>query len=308
MMISELTVSKTYDRGGFHNVVTPADTMHTYALNWTKEATTWLIDGTPVRTVKFADAVDGKNYPQTPMNIRLGNWIAGAPNNSPGTIKWAGGIADMTHAPYNMYVESVKVKNYNPSDTYHYTDLSGSWQSIKYQVNTNESAPEPAAAPQPAGSAPAEVASPAPQPAVVTINPQGASKAMKSPCASNAAGSLTAAAALGVVTITPKNGTSNDGRINNGLSANATQPTFTIGVVSIDVSSSTLVSSASSSVAVAAAATTPSAVVTFALGNGTINATSTPLQVTTNDAVSRTAGTTAVALLAGLSALVVMIL
>jgi hypothetical protein len=295
--------------------------MHTYALNWTKEATTWLIDGAPVRTVKFADAVDGKNYPQTPMNIRLGNWIAGAPNNSPGTIKWAGGIADMTHAPYNMYVESVKVKNYNPSDTYHYTDLSGSWQSIKYQVNTNESTPEPAVAPQPAGSAPAEVASPVPaapqeaqppQPAVVTINPQGASKAMKSPCASNVAGSPTTGAALGVVTITPKNGTSNDGRINNGLSANATRPTFTIGVVSINVESSTLasslLSSESSSVAVAAAATTPSAVVTFALGNGTINATSTPLQVTTNDAVSRTTATTTAVLLAALSALVVMVL
>jgi len=325
-----LTIYQTYDRGGFHNVVTPATTMHTYALNWTKEATTWLIDGTPVRTVKFSDAVDGKNYPQTPMNIRLGNWIAGASGNSPGTVKWAGGLADMAQAPFNMYVQSVKVKNYNPSAAYHYTDLSGSWQSIKYQVSADAAStnPEPAAAP----SAGASIPAPVPQGAqpVVTINPDGGKMDSKTPCASKASGAPVVAAAPGTVTITPSNSTSgnngklnngpaagtvtivpsngtsgNTGNLNNGPPANGTRPTFTIGVVSIDGAPET---PSPVSSAVVSAANKPSAVVSFTLGNGTSNASSTPLQVTTNDAISRSARTVVVAGFAALSALAVMFL
>jgi hypothetical protein len=111
-------------------VSTPEATFHTYAVNWTQATTTWLIDGTPVRTLNFADAVGGQNYPQTPMNIRLGNWVAGDPKNAPGTIQWAGGLTDFSQGPFNMYVQSVKVINYNPAVSYQYGDMTGMWQSI----------------------------------------------------------------------------------------------------------------------------------------------------------------------------------
>jgi beta-glucanase (GH16 family) len=120
----------TYDRGQFHPVTAPETSFVKYAVNWTQESTTWLINDAPVRTLMFADAVGGKNYPQTPMNIRLGNWVAGAPGNSPGTIQWAGGLADFTKGPFNMYVQSLKVVNYNPATSYAYNDMSGTFQSI----------------------------------------------------------------------------------------------------------------------------------------------------------------------------------
>lgn len=121
----------TYDRGQFHDVSTPQTTMHTYAVNWTSTSTTWMIDGNVVRTLNFADAVGGQNYPQTPCNIRLGNWVGGDPSNSPGTVQWAGGPANMAQAPFNMIVQSVKITNYNPALSYKYSDTSGSFESIQ---------------------------------------------------------------------------------------------------------------------------------------------------------------------------------
>lgn len=121
----------TYDRGQFHPVTAPETTFTKYAVNWTQETTTWLINDAPVRTLNFADAVGGKNYPQTPMNIRFGNWVAGSPGNSAGTIEWAGGLTDFSKGPFNMVVQSVKVINYNPATSYAYKDMSGSFQSIE---------------------------------------------------------------------------------------------------------------------------------------------------------------------------------
>ncbi|KAF2667320.1 concanavalin A-like lectin/glucanase [Microthyrium microscopicum] len=120
----------TYDRGAFHAVQNPASTFTKYSVDWTADRTQWLINDQVVRTLNFADAVGGKNYPQTPMNIRLGNWVAGTPGNSQGTIDWAGGIADMSKGPFNMIVQSVSVTNYKPAGSYSYNDMSGSWQSI----------------------------------------------------------------------------------------------------------------------------------------------------------------------------------
>lgn len=238
--------------------------MHTYALNWTKESTTWLIDGAPVRVVKFADAVNGQNYPQTPMNIRLGNWIAGTPGNSPGTVKWAGGIADMTQAPFNMYVESVKVINYNPAESYQYTDLSGSWQSIKYQVNS-VSTPIHA---QPALSGQADAAS--------------ASLATHS-------AATPAVPAAGTGTITPAK---NNGKVDIGVSIN--------GSASVDPAASALPSPLATSSVNAIAITTPSVVVSSPIANGT-DTTYKPLQVTTNDANSQASKSVVVAALSALS-------
>lgn len=84
-----------------------------------------------MRTLKYADAVDGTNYPQTPMRIRIGIWAGGDPDNSEGTIEWAGGETDYTAAPFTMYVESVDIINYNPASAYKYTDKTGAYTSVK---------------------------------------------------------------------------------------------------------------------------------------------------------------------------------
>ena len=152
----------TYDRGQYHPVPPPQQTFIKYAVNWTMDSTVFLLNDQPVRTLNFADAVGGANYPQTPMNIRLGNWIAGQEGNSPGTIEWAGGIADLAQAPFDMYVQSVRVINYSPAASYKYSDQSGSWQSIqslqdppqKGTVGVGSSAPGSSPAPAPEGAAP----------------------------------------------------------------------------------------------------------------------------------------------------------
>ncbi|KAF2084898.1 glycoside hydrolase family 16 protein, partial [Saccharata proteae CBS 121410] len=124
----------TYDRGLGVAVSTPQDTSHTYTVDWTKESVKWQIDGTTVRTLNYADAVGGANFPQTPMNIRLGIWAGGDPDNSYWTIVWAGGNTTYSAEagmPWTMLVEKVEITNYNPAEGYNYTDTSGSSDSIK---------------------------------------------------------------------------------------------------------------------------------------------------------------------------------
>ncbi|CAI7644895.1 hypothetical protein PCG10_009714 [Penicillium crustosum] len=121
----------SYDRGTTVTVSTPEETFHTYSVDWTAERIQWLLDGDVVRTLKYADALNGKNYPQTPMRIRIGIWAGGDPDNSEGTIEWAGGETDYTEGPFSMYVESVDIINYNPASAYKYTDKTGAYTSIK---------------------------------------------------------------------------------------------------------------------------------------------------------------------------------
>ncbi|KAL2851133.1 concanavalin A-like lectin/glucanase domain-containing protein [Aspergillus pseudoustus] len=128
----------SYDRATTVTVDTPEDTFHTYGIEWTASATNWYIDGAVVRTLNYADAVDGTNYPQTPMRVRIGIWAGGDPDNSEGTIEWAGGETDYTAGPFNMYVESVSIINYNPADTYTYTDQTGDYTSITAANGTSD--------------------------------------------------------------------------------------------------------------------------------------------------------------------------
>ncbi|KAF2139677.1 glycoside hydrolase family 16 protein [Aplosporella prunicola CBS 121167] len=119
----------TYDRATYVAVDTPVDTWHTYGINWTKEAVVWSIDGEDIRTLKYEDAVDGKNFPQTPCRLNLGSWAGGASDNK-WTVEWAGGKTNFEEGPFKMYVQSVKIQNFNPAMNYNYTDLTGSYQSI----------------------------------------------------------------------------------------------------------------------------------------------------------------------------------
>ncbi|KAH8698498.1 concanavalin A-like lectin/glucanase domain-containing protein [Talaromyces proteolyticus] len=127
----------TYDRATYPNVTTPADTFHTYAVDWTSSQIEWFVDGVSVRTLAYEDALDGKNFPQTPMTLRIGIWAGGDPDNGEGTIEWAGGETDYSDAPFSMYVESVKIINYNPADTYTYSDKTGDYTSIKLANTTS---------------------------------------------------------------------------------------------------------------------------------------------------------------------------
>lgn len=109
----------------------PRTGFHNYTVHWTSNQLQWYIDGTLVRTLPYAAANGGKNYPQTPMTVRLGIWAGGDPSNSKGTIEWAGGLTDYSAAPFTMTVASATINDFSTGSAYEYTDHTGDWQSIK---------------------------------------------------------------------------------------------------------------------------------------------------------------------------------
>jgi hypothetical protein len=121
----------SYDRAAWSAVSDTQTTTHNYTIAWTSSATIWLVDDVAIRTLNYADAVAGKNYPQTPMNIRIGIWAGGDSGNDEGTIEWAGGATDYSDGPFTMYLEKVEVVNENPGASYEYGDLTGDYTSIK---------------------------------------------------------------------------------------------------------------------------------------------------------------------------------
>ncbi|OJD32123.1 murein transglycosylase [Diplodia corticola] len=121
------------DREGDHAVATPVDAWHTYTIDWTEERIEWIIDDVTVRTLAAADALDGANFPQTPAKVRMGTWAGGDPAKSYWTRLWAGG--DTTYSseagmPWTMTVAKVSITNYNPAESYSYTDGTGDSGSI----------------------------------------------------------------------------------------------------------------------------------------------------------------------------------
>lgn len=120
-----------YDREVDAAVQDAQGTTHNYTIAWTAASITWLIDSVPRRTLRYADALGGKNFPQTPANIRIGPWAGGAPGQPKGTVEWAGGATDFSKAPFSMILEKIEVINLNPGKEYVYGDRSGSWESIK---------------------------------------------------------------------------------------------------------------------------------------------------------------------------------
>ncbi|KAK1961643.1 family 16 glycosyl hydrolase [Colletotrichum sublineola] len=172
--------TSSFDRGAFHTVAASQGEFHNYTIDWTPDAVTWYINSNLVRTLNFADAVGGMNFPQTPARLRLGIWAGGDPSNSPGTIEWAGGSTDYSKGPYTMTVQKVAITNTNPGKSYTYSDMSGSWQSIKVEAadastgdGTNSGQNDTSAPPSP--SDPASPASP--QPPASTPAPSSGSAA-----------------------------------------------------------------------------------------------------------------------------------
>ncbi|KAI2632868.1 concanavalin A-like lectin/glucanase domain-containing protein [Xylaria nigripes] len=124
--------NKDFTTGGDHRVSGTIYDLHNYTSVWTKDKLEWHIDGELVRTLLPADANHTNNYPQTPMTLRLGSWAGGDTDvQAIGTVEWAGGKTDYSQGPFNMYVQSARVEDYSSGKEYTYSDLSGSWESIK---------------------------------------------------------------------------------------------------------------------------------------------------------------------------------
>jgi len=121
----------SYDRAIYYPVDDPQTKFHNYTVHWTKDAIEWWIDDKSVRTLNYGDALGGKNFPQTPMNVRLGIWSGGDPKNSNGTIEWAGGLTDYKGGPYTMTVQEIYVQDFSSGKEYSYGDMTGSYESIK---------------------------------------------------------------------------------------------------------------------------------------------------------------------------------
>lgn len=126
-----------YDRGQTDAVSDVTGSFHTYSFDWTPERMQWLVDGKAVRTVTVADA-KGK-FPTSPCYLRVGVYGAGNPNADKGVREWAGDV-DMSKAPFDLYIKSVKVIDYAGGSTaatkdvkeYSYGDNSGKAESIQF--------------------------------------------------------------------------------------------------------------------------------------------------------------------------------
>ncbi|KAK0709674.1 concanavalin A-like lectin/glucanase domain-containing protein, partial [Lasiosphaeria miniovina] len=134
-----------YDRGGFSPIANPQSNFNTYSIDWTPTRLNWEINGVVVRTLNAANANGCSGYPQTPMQIKLGTWVGGLKTAAPGTIEWAGGLANFANAPFVGAYETIRIQDYmggdgvtGPKDAseYQYTDKSGTWQSIKVSSTT----------------------------------------------------------------------------------------------------------------------------------------------------------------------------
>ncbi|KAM3503989.1 hypothetical protein MY10362_003857 [Beauveria mimosiformis] len=129
-----------FDRGGNHAVDNPLGAIHKYTFEWTPDKIDWIINGAVVRTLTRAAVGDA--FPQSPMQVKLGAWVAGYEGGRPGTIEWSGGIADFSNGPATAIYKSVKVVDYAGGSSatdkdvkeYVYGDHSGSAKSIKINL------------------------------------------------------------------------------------------------------------------------------------------------------------------------------
>lgn len=151
-----------YNRGAFHGAMNNHDQFRTYTIDWTAKQIVWYIDGQVVRVLTPSTAEAGQ-YPQTPMQIKVGIWAGGDPSNPQGTVSWAGGPTDYTSGPYTMYLKSIRVQDYSTGSSYSYSGTTGTWDSIRSNggtINPNGGGNSPSVASQP----PVSTASGAPRP------------------------------------------------------------------------------------------------------------------------------------------------
>jgi beta-glucanase (GH16 family) len=123
----------TYDRAIYHTIPNAVTGWHTYTIQWTKDYVKWFVDDltTPVRILAFDDpkTIQGTQFPQTPMKIKLGNWVgcadaaAASDPKTQGTCQWAGGPVSFPNgATYSMYVKNITINDAGCGGTYTYSD------------------------------------------------------------------------------------------------------------------------------------------------------------------------------------------
>lgn len=143
-----------YNRGAFHAAAGNHDQYMTYSIDWTANQIVWSINGQTVRVLTAAAAVPGQ-YPQTPMQVKVGIWAGGDPSNAPGTIEWAGGLVNYADGPYTMYLKSMRVQDYSTGSSYSYSGTTGTWESIVSNggtINSSGSSNSPSVASNPSVS------------------------------------------------------------------------------------------------------------------------------------------------------------
>lgn len=127
--------STGYTRGAFHGAPNNHDGFNTYSIDWTADQIIWSVNGNTVRVLKASEAEAGQ-YPQTPMQVKVGSWAGGDSANAQGTIAWAGGPVDYSAGPYTMYLKAIAVTDYSTGTSYSYQGTAGTWQSIKSSGGT----------------------------------------------------------------------------------------------------------------------------------------------------------------------------
>lgn len=118
----------SYDRGTFVADATSQSQFNTYTIDWTATQIVWQINGNTVRTLTPSQAPG--QYPQTPLQIKIGPWAGGDSSNAPGVIAWAGGATDYSQS-YSMYVKSISAQDYSTGKEYSYSGTDGTWQQVK---------------------------------------------------------------------------------------------------------------------------------------------------------------------------------
>ena len=138
----------SFNRSTWVPVGTPQNTWHNYTIAWSQAQLEWWIDNKQVRVLPYAQAEGaGKNYPQTPLTVKVGLWKGGE-SKSQGTIDWAGGAIDWKQSPFSMPVQSIAVSDGTPNASmYNYGDRSGSFKSINVTHGTSVAASKLAGAP-----------------------------------------------------------------------------------------------------------------------------------------------------------------
>ncbi|KAJ5153668.1 Concanavalin A-like lectin/glucanases superfamily [Penicillium coprophilum] len=123
----------TSDRGGYHAVANADTEFHNYTSYWDKDRLEWWIDGDLVRTVNYSEplTVYGKNYPQTPCQVKVSNWPVGIKGQSQGNLDWGGGLVDWSDVPFTMTVSKIRVQDFSSGKEYKYTGHTGTRESIE---------------------------------------------------------------------------------------------------------------------------------------------------------------------------------
>lgn len=245
--------TSTYDRETWVPVSDPQNSFHTYTIQWTKESTSWLIDGKNVRTVNYNDAQGGTRYPQTPSNIRVGIWAGGAPTNAQGTIDWAGGPTDYSKGPYSMYIKSITVKNANPAESYTWSDKSGSSDSIKFtgsdavssRSTTSEAATSSSEATSSTGSPSTTTEGTSSATTTLSTKTSGSSSASSTAASSSGAG----ASSSGVSPSGPGSSASPSGSSDSGSGSSSSSPSGSGSSTSASASASPSFNAAASAAA-----------------------------------------------------------